>query len=376
MHLRLPKLAAEFLRRGHEVRYFCFELDQRQELPFEVEIVEPAPAAEGEDWLQESRLVRSLIHYWATTPGDLLGLYRAVEAAECDAIVTAGFHGLIYLRYFPKQVRAWYAGDELAVAALSQLSFRSGFTENRQLLTVAVRLFLTQRMCRDVPHVTWMVAPKDVRAMRRVMGKRDVRWIPNGVDFEHFSPVDVEMRPHTTVFWGRLDFTPNEQAIEYFLRRVWPLVREVRADARLIVMGYSPSDRVRTLAEAEGVELVADAPDIRPVVCSASVAVFPFVSGTGIKNKVLEGAALERSLLVSPLATNGLRVTDAPPWRVCESPEQWRDALLEHWDNPEAARQAGRAARAWVEQNHSWPSAGDLAETSIQEALARRRSQQ
>jgi glycosyltransferase involved in cell wall biosynthesis len=374
MHLRLPKLAEQFLDRGHEVRYFCFELDQRGDLPFRVETIEPAPEGEAERWLRESKLMRSLLRYWATSPRDLLGLYRAVEQAECDVILTAGLQGLMYLRYFPDRCRVWYGGDELFAQCLSQLSIRSSFKENRQLLTAAARLFVLQRISRDIPDVTWMVAPMDVRAMLRVLGKRDVRWIPNGVDFDYFSPVEAHPRPNTAVFWGRLDFVPNEQALDYFLRSVWPLVRAAHGEARLIVMGYSPTERVRALATAEGVELVADAPDIRPVVCSAPVAIFPFVSGTGIKNKVLEGAALARALLVSPLATNGLRTSGAAPWRICESPEQWRDALLALWRDSAAAAEAGAAARSWVERNHSWERAGALAEASIQEALARRQN--
>ncbi|MEZ5360985.1 MAG: glycosyltransferase family 4 protein [Bryobacterales bacterium] len=132
-----------------------------------------------------------------------------------------------------------------------------------------------------------------------------------------------------------------------FLEKVWPLVRAQQPDARLVVMGFSPSEKVERLtAGALGVELFSNVPDIRPVVCSAPVAIFPFVSGTGVKNKLLEGAAMARALIVSPMATDGLRGADPAPIAF-EKPEQWCDTLLELWRNPRTAGDLGRQARRW-----------------------------
>jgi glycosyltransferase involved in cell wall biosynthesis len=119
--------------------------------------------------------------------------------------------------------------------------------------------------------------------------------------------------------------------------------------------------------------LVADAPDIRPVVCSAPVALYPFISGTGIKNKLLEGAAMGRALLVSPTAVAGLTPSNPLPWRLCRTPEDWRDELLRLWRNPDEAVRLGDAARSWAEQRHSWSRAGDLAEASIRRVCGRQR---
>ena len=372
-HLHTTKIAAELQRRGHEIRYFCFELDQQAPLPFRVDRIQSAPEREADAWLGEGRLIRSLMRYWATTPGDILGLSRALERADCDVVIGSGLHGLFYLRQAPEKLRIWYAPDEIFTAALSQCRWTNGFVQNRMMLMQAARLLLFERMSRDIPDQTWVVAEKDLRAMRRILGERDVVKIANGVDLEFFSPGEGEAAPNTAVFWGRLDFGPNEQALDFFLGKVWPLVREAQPEAKLIVMGFSPSEAVRALVRAPGVELLADVPDLRPVVHAAPVAIYPFVSGTGIKNKLLEGAAMGRALAVSPRAVDGLQTSDPPPWRLCESPESWRDALLELWRNPARARTLGGAARRWVEANHSWESAGALAAEQLERVAARRR---
>ena len=90
----------------------------------------------------------------------------------------------------------------------------------------------------------WVVSESDGRAMRRVVGRGKVDVVPNGVDSEFFSPRSVTESDHSCVFWGRLDFGPNMQAIQWFCRRVWPRCGEV-PDATFTIYGFNPRSRCR-----------------------------------------------------------------------------------------------------------------------------------
>ena len=340
------RVLAELQRRGHDVVYVTSDLDKSGPLPFPVVEAKTADEDEAARWLPASRVFRNLMHYWATSPGRIRGQYEAVLGTGCDLCIGSGIHGLLLLHLIKDRPTIWYAGDELVAGGLSQVRLANGWRRNKALALEAARVLFFTRYSRDVAEETWVVAEKDAASMRRITGRENVVVIPNGVDLERYQGSSETERPRTAVFWGRLDFGPNEQAVELLTQRVWPLVLEREPDAELTIMGFSPSERVRELARAPGVRLVADAPDIRPVVCAAPVALYPFVSGTGIKNKLLEGAAMERALLVSPTAIEGLQPTDPLPWRVCRRPEEWRDGLIELWKDPENARRMGRAVCA------------------------------
>ncbi len=370
--LHTTKVAEELQKRGHDVRYLCFELQQEGPLPFPVEAVSVTDEADGGD-LRLTATFRNLMRYWATSPARLSSARRAVVEVGFDVCIATGIHGLLLLHQLEDRQTIWYAGDELTVGILSQLAWANGVGRNRKLLAEAARVLLFTRMSRDVPNETWVVARRDARSMRRIMGRRNVSVIENGVDTERYRPIEGEVGKRSAIFWGRLDFGPNEQAVRFLVQRVWPLVREIEPQARLIVMGFAPSKRVLALAAQPGVELIANAPDIRPLVCSAPIALYPFSSGTGIKNKLLEGAAMERALLVSPTAVDGLSAPEPNPWRVCGAPRQWRDELIKLWGAPAEARELGRAARAWVAGSYSWSRAGALAEASVQRVVGQAR---
>src|SRR5262249_21192493 len=165
-----------------------------------------------------------------------------------------------------------------------------------------------------------------------------------GVDDEHFCPQDVAQWPQSCVFWGRLDFGPNVQGLSWFCRRVWPEVRRRAADARFTIYGRSPTDAVRALAEQDGIELVPDLAGLRREVSRHAVVVLPFVSGGGIKNKLLEAAALGKAIVCTPRACGGLHDANGLPLVVSRSPRQWADAVSRLWQSDDERERLGSAA--------------------------------
>jgi len=124
-------------------------------------------------------------------------------------------------------------------------------------------------------------------------------------------------------------------------------------DAQFTVMGFNPSDAVRATTAAPGVTLMPDVPDLRGVARQHAVAVFPFVSGGGTKNKLLEAAALGLPIVCTPTATHGLR-GETLPLTVVTEPRATADALESLWTDPARARRLGREARDWVLREHGW----------------------
>jgi glycosyltransferase involved in cell wall biosynthesis len=133
-----------------------------------------------------------------------------------------------------------------------------------------------------------------------------------------------------------------------------------------------PTPAVTELAGKDGIELTADLPDIRPAVRSNQVAVLPFVSGGGIKNKLLEAAAMGLPILCTPRVLDGLAGT--PPFTATASPSDWADRLTALWKDGAARRKQGEAARAWVVGHHTWAAAARIAARGLAESRTRSRA--
>jgi glycosyltransferase involved in cell wall biosynthesis len=321
--------------------------------------------------LRLTKLQEKFRDYWGVEADRVRWVAAAAAEFRADAVVVSGLNVLPYLGALPPEtVTAWYAADEWVWHHLSQVRplGRSTWGELKPALVKGIY----ERAYRSRLDRVWAVSTADARAFRWLAGIRHVDVISNGVDAEHYRPGDEPRRPNSCVFWGRLDFGPNVQALEWFVRRVWPRVRRAVPDARFQVYGFQPTAAVRALVGRDGIELTADLPDIRPAVRGHMVAVLPFVSGGGIKNKLLEAAAMGLPTLATPRVLAGLNGT--PPLPALRTPAAWAAKLVELWRHPAERERLGAAARAWVIESHTWAAAAAAAEAGLLDARERKRA--
>jgi glycosyltransferase involved in cell wall biosynthesis len=294
--------------------------------------------------------------YWGVPPRAAATLASAAAAWEVDAVVAVGLDALPYLSAVTAAVRVWYAADEWMLHHLSQLRPLDRRTWSN--VKPALLKGLYERAFARTTDQVWVVSEQDRRAIRWVMN-RPAPLVANGVDTEVFRPMPVAAQPLTAVFWGRLDFGPNVQSLEWFVREVWRPVRAARPAAQFTIIGFCPGPEVQALGREPGVTVLSDVPDLREPVCRHAVVVLPMVSGAGIKNKLLEAAAMARPILCTRRATHGLHAQGDVPLVIARSARQWRHALLALWDEPHKAIGLGGRARDWVVREHSWERAAD-----------------
>ena len=85
-------------------------------------------------------------------------------------------------------------------------------------------------------------------------------------------------------------------------RRFWPPV----PDVTVTIVGRDPDPTILALADDPSVTVTGPVDDVRPFLARAAVVVAPMVSGSGIKNKILEAMAMQRPVVATSLAAEGL----------------------------------------------------------------------
>ncbi len=199
--------------------------------------------------------------------------------------------------------------------------------------------------------------PEAALFRRRAPGARQVAVVPNGVDAAYFDPAPERPNPYPlgvlpVVFTGAMDYWANADAVEWFARKVWPLVRERRPEARFFIVGARPAPEVQELARVPGVFVVGAVPDVRPYLAHAEVAVAPLRIARGIQNKVLEAMAMGLPTVATPQAAKGLSALPGEELVVARGAEAFAAAVAGLLGQPnEALRQA---ARRRVLRDYRW----------------------
>lgn len=306
---------------------------------------------------------------------ELAGLLTLVDRARPAAVVAVGQHGPVILRglswAYPNLPRLWYAADEPVSFQLSLLR-REGLRGLRHRARMAAVFGLMQALFSRGNQSHQLsaaigVSPSDTKRLG-LIGGCHATTIRNGVDTDTYQPDPSVMRmPRTCAFWGDLSFEPNIDAIRWFVKKVWRQVSYNRPDAKLTILGRRPVDAVLALADEPGVEILPDVPDLRPYLRSTSAAVMPMRCGHGIKNKLLEAAAMGMPIVASPKAVKGLVFGEGrPPMAVCKRPADWVEGLSKVWDQPGQSAAMGELARQWVLDRHTWLGAAQKMQNLLQ----------
>ena len=109
---------------------------------------------------------------------------------------------------------------------------------------------------------------------------------------------------------GGLDYPPNAEGIEWFIRKVWPQVRSRLPNFTYAVAGRGVIGNGE-LEDAPGVRFYGFVDDVDALYEEAMAVVVPVMSGAGTSIKVLEALSRERTVFATPFALRGLTEADA-----------------------------------------------------------------
>jgi len=201
----------------------------------------------------------------------------------------------------------------------------------------------------------------------RMLEKIDV--VPNGVDLGHFGFKQYEPEKNLIIFCGNLDYFPNRDAVLYFARSVWPILRSRRPELRFEIVGSRPPWSVRRLSGIDNVRVVASVPDVRPHLGCAWVALCPIRLQAGIQNKILEAMALGVPVVATRTCVPGLGVEPGKHVLVADQPEEIASAVELLLDNHTLRASLVEAARKYVEQHVNWDHSVEKLLDSYAEAM-------
>ncbi len=207
--------------------------------------------------------------------------------------------------------------------------------------------------CRRADRVVAM-SEADRDAILAIAPEVPITIVPNGVDLDEYTDYDGPIQPFDLVFTGKMDFRPNVDAMLWFGREVWPLIRRHRPQVNLAIVGQRPHPRLAPLRELAGVTITGWVADVRPYIAGATVYVAPLRVGGGTRLKLLQAMAMEAAIAATSLGAEGFPVTHGRELLLADTPASFAQAVLGLLDDPEQRTQLGTAARRFVETTYGW----------------------
>ena len=133
---------------------------------------------------------------------------------------------------------------------------------------------------------------------------------------------------HDLVFVGGFRHPPNVDAVYWFVRSVFPLVRQRLPDVRFHCIGGDVVAEIQALANEENVVIHGHVADIAPYMEGCRIALAPLRYGAGVKGKVNLSMAHGQPVVATSCAVEGMHLNDGHDVLVADSAADFAAAII------------------------------------------------
>ena len=282
-------------------------------------------------------------------------LIKTLKSQDFDIIQIEGLHLCLYI----DAIRQYsHAKISLRAHNLEYLIWeRLADSEGNQLKRMYLNI-LTKRLlnfeANAVKKVDFLIpiTHADAELFGEMEAKAAIFVSPAGLDMQDYV-IDKSKREWPGLFHlGALNWMPNVQGIEWFLKEIWPKLHSAFPKLKFYIAGRNMPGWLKKL-DRVGVVAIGEVDNAVDFMNSKSIMVVPLLSGSGMRIKIIEGMALGKTIVSTTIGAEGIDYEDETNILIADDPEEFVSAIKKCINNPEMANRLGKNARLLAEKEYS-----------------------
>ncbi len=183
--------------------------------------------------------------------------------------------------------------------------------------------------------------------------------VPNGVDTKLYTANGLAgPEPDTLVYNGALTYYANFDAMDFFLREVFPLIQAKRPQVKLFITGKLDGVPVEHLPDNDGVIFTGYLDDIRPRVARSWGSIVPLRVGGGTRLKILEALALGTPVVATSKGAEGLDLVPGRDILIADEAADFAAGVLRLLQDAALRETLSRNGRRTVVSKYDWQIIG------------------
>lgn len=199
--------------------------------------------------------------------------------------------------------------------------------------------------------------------------------VPTGVDTSYFRPIEAEKRRGSIVFSGSMDWDPNEDAVLYFVKEIYPLIKKKAPYASFTIVGRNPSQRLISLNKIDSsINITGTVEDVRPYLAESEVYVVPLRIGGGTRIKIFEAMAMALPVVSTPIGAEGLSINNGENILLSDQPEEFADNVIKLLQDQKNREEIGKRALMLIQKRFSWEAVTEVFENLCQHVIKERKA--
>jgi glycosyl transferase family 1 len=208
----------------------------------------------------------------------------------------------------------------------------------------------------------WCASPADKKAVSKRVPEDRIAVVPTIHALKSRGKAWSEREG--LLFIGHLSHRPNSDAIHYFMREIFPLIRKQCPSMTCNIVGSNPSAEIKAY-DSEQVRVLGYVPDIDPLFHNARVFVAPLRFGAGVNGKIGEALSYGLPVVTTSIGAEGLGLVQSRDAMIADDPHEFAERVLEVYYNEDVWQRLSDSGYRHIEAHFTPKVIGERIETSL-----------
>ena len=167
---------------------------------------------------------------------------------------------------------------------------------------------------------------------------------PFGIDITRIHPGNLPQEVNSVFHLGSMEWLPNQQAMHWFLKEVWPSVLKEIPTAKFYLAGRGmPLSFNQYISDS--VKIIGEVDDAVSFMQQKQLMIVPLFAGSGIRVKILEGMAMGNAILTTSLGVQGIEGIDGVHFAIANNPSDFVKGIIKLLKHPHLMAEMSKEAR-------------------------------
>lgn len=299
------------------------------------------------------KVQRALMHYGIYPSWDFMRFVNHIIHEERTDLIQVEFYPCLYLVHrLPPNIRKIFIHHELRFVKNERMVMGYHPTSQEIAWMQAVKQEELDDLNQYDSIITLTQQDKEILMNKGV--KRPILVSPAAV-----STPCLSYKPwnHRLAFVGSYLHHPNEEGIEWYLREVAPLMKNI---IPLDIIGKGWTDKAHT-GHITTKGFIADLSEA----IHGSIMIVPILSGSGMRMKILEAAAMSMPIVTTSVGVEGLRFKNEISCLVADTPQDFAHAIERLTNDNTLCQRLGETANQVFSAHYSKEALAEVRNHSL-----------
>ena len=155
---------------------------------------------------------------------------------------------------------------------------------------------------------------------------------------KYLAAEDREAEPNSIFSISALDWLPNLEGLDWFLKAIWPELLKRKPELQFHIAGKSTPDWLMN-SSFPNVHVHGFVDDAIVFKKSYQLMLVPLLSGGGMRVKIIEGLAAKKCIISTTVGAEGIECTSGKDIVMADSPQEWFEAICHYIDHAEERKE-------------------------------------